>query len=118
MSNPKLPGQGSNLEWRNQNPQCYHYTTGQPENQQLIENRRFREVLDFASGIRHEKRFVACCIVEGELLGAALSYRKRDLFQLDGQIHPNMTDAGREVDGHRCKVDDSLDAGRHQLVGD
>lgn len=25
----ELPGQDSNLEWRNQNPQCYHYTTGQ-----------------------------------------------------------------------------------------
>ena len=25
----KLPGLDSNQEWRNQNPQCYHYTTGQ-----------------------------------------------------------------------------------------
>ena len=24
----KLPGLDSNQEWRNQNPQCYHYTTG------------------------------------------------------------------------------------------
>ena len=38
---PWLPGQDSNLNKRNQNPLCYHYTTGQ-EGRCKLHSRRGR----------------------------------------------------------------------------
>ena len=39
-----LPGQGSNLDKRNQNPLCYHYTTGQETGRDIASAPRKRQV--------------------------------------------------------------------------
>ena len=110
----------SNHEWESQNLQCYHYTT------------RYRRLPKLNLGndsarhaeVRCDPQFpnenpIRPPAYAEVLLGRrpTAGHRKRQLFEFDRQIDPDLADAVRNRNRHRSEVEDSLDSDGHEAVG-